>query len=151
MERDEVEWVRDAFADGRATRLRLSTGHTIYECGEAAGISGEAWWKFENGASITAHRAAILGAVLQRMRSGEGLTGSGEATVPPPRRTLAAKRTHEERELLEEAERLLTLRSADLAALASTWDLEAVRRARAAALRLVRKRIGELAAEPPQA
>jgi len=80
MNQAEIDWVREAFASGSAAKLRLTSGHTIFDCGAAAGISGEAWWKFENGESITGHRAPMLAEVLRRMRNGERLEAAAGAT-----------------------------------------------------------------------
>jgi len=52
MREDEVEWVREAFASGRAAILRLVTDHSTHDCGKAAGITVGAWWRFENGESL---------------------------------------------------------------------------------------------------
>jgi hypothetical protein len=152
MNQDEVERVRKAFADGTAAKLRLATGHTIYDCGEAAGISGEAWWKFEHGTLITAHRAPLLAAVLRRMRNGERLeAGSSTETgsAPPVVEDDATKRVRHERDLLVAAEAFMHLSPADLVAAAPTWDSEPVRQMRAAAGRVLRRRIGELGVETP--
>ena len=151
MNQDEVEWVREAFAAGSAARLRLVTDHTVYECGEAAGISGASWWKFENGESITAHRAETLAAVLRRMRSGERLrSGAGADMVdaPPVREGAAARRARHELALLVAAENFLALGPAQLVKTAPQWESAFVRETRTAARRVLRKRIFELGGEP---
>jgi hypothetical protein len=150
MNQDEVDRVRKAFASGNAAKLRLATGHTIYDCGEAAGISGEAWWKFEHGTLITAHRAPLLAAVLRRMRNGERLeSGSGveTAATPPAVEDDSTKWVRHERDLLVAAEAFMKLTPSELVAAAPTWDSETVRQMRAAACRTLRRRIGELGVE----
>jgi hypothetical protein len=152
MNRDEVEWVREAFASGSAARLRLLTDHTVFDCGEAAGTSGAAWWKFEHGDSITAYRAESLYAVLRRLRNGERL-GAGTEAEPtgaaPAVEDEAIKRTHHEIALLVAAENLMNLSSAELVKAAPTWESEMVRETRAVARRILRKRIFELGGEAP--
>lgn len=153
MNQDEVKWVREAFASGSAAKLRLVTDHTIYDCGEAAGISGAAWWKFENGQSITTHRAESLAAVLRRLRNGERLeAGAGAETVraSPAAEDTAVKSARHELALLVSAENLMNLSSADLIKAAPTWESAIVRETRAAARRVLHKRIFELGGEPPR-
>jgi hypothetical protein len=152
MNQNEVERVREAFAGGSAARLRLATGHTIYDCGDAAGISGESWWKFEHGTLITAHRAPLLASVLRRMRNGERLgAGSdvGTADVRPTEEDESATRVRHERSLLVAAEAFMKLSAPDLVAAAPTWDSDSVRKMRAAAGRVLRRRIEELGMEAP--
>lgn len=151
MNQDEVEWVREAFASGSAAKLRLVTDHTIYECGEAAGISGAAWWKCENGTRITSLRAATLAGVLRRMRNGERLgTGAGAdaATTPPVGDNAGTKRARHELALLVAAENFMTLSPAELVKSAPQWSSVFVRETRTAARRVLRKRIFELGGEP---
>ena len=152
MNQDELEWVRETFASGSAAKLRLVTDHTIYECGEAAGTSGRAWWKFENGSPITAHRAETLAAVLRRLRNGERLgTGAGADTVsaPPVGEDAVAKRARHELALVVAAENLMSLSPAELVKTAPQWDSVLVRETRTVARRVLRKRIFELGGEPP--
>ncbi len=75
MREDELAWVRDTFASGKVTILRLLTDHSVHDCGNAVGISGEAWWGLENGQLITDHRAETLYPVLASIcRTASALT-----------------------------------------------------------------------------
>jgi hypothetical protein len=151
MNQDELEWVREAFASGSAAKLRLVTDHTIYECGEAAGIKGAAWWKFENGNPITSHRAETLAPVLRRLRTGERL-GAGDSaeavSAPPAAEDAVARRARHEIALLVAAENFMSLSPAELVKAAPQWDSSLVRETRTAARRVLRKRIFELGGEP---
>ena len=150
MNQDEVEWVREAFAGGSAAKLRLVTDHTIYECGEAVGIKGAAWWKFENGDPITSHRAETLAAVLRRMRNGERLgAGANGATVSAPLagEDAVAKRARHELALLVAAENFMSLSPEELVKAAPQWESVFVRETRSAARRVLRRRIFELGGE----
>jgi hypothetical protein len=151
MNQDELEWVREAFASGNAAKLRLVTDHTIYECGEAAGVKGAAWWKFENGNAITSHRAETLAPVLRRLRTGEPLGAGAIAepvSAPLAREEAVAKRARHELALLVAAENFMSLSPAELVKAAPQWDSALVRETRTAARRVLRKRIFELGGEP---
>lgn len=150
MSQDQVEWVREAFASGRAAKLRLVAGHSVHECGEAAGVTGPAWWRFENGHSITTHRAASLAAVLRTMRNGEPLAaaaGDEAAAAPAPVEDEAARRLRHEIALLVAADNFLNLSAAELVRTAPQWDSKFVSETRSAARRVLRKRIFELGGE----
>jgi hypothetical protein len=152
MREEEVEWVREAFAGGRARILRLVTDHSVHDCGRAAGISGSDWWKFENGGSITAYRADPLYAVLRRLQNGERLgeeAGAEAAGVPTVVEDEATKRARHEVALLIAAENLMNLSPAELVKAAPTWDSAMVRETRDVARRVLRRRVLDLGGEPP--
>lgn len=152
MREEEIEWVQEAFATGRAAKLRLLTDHSVHDCGTAAGVSGGAWWRFENGESITAYRAETVYAVLRRLQSGERLAaeaGAEAAGVPAVVEDEAAKRARHEVALLVAAENLMNLSPANLVKAAPTWDSEMVRETRSVARRVLRRRILDLGGEPP--
>lgn len=152
MKEEEVEWVREAFASGRAARLRLVTDHSVQDCGKAAGINGGAWWRFENGESITAHRAETLYAVLRRLQNGERLgeeTGAQGVSAPTAVEDEATKRARHEVALLIAAENLMNLSPAELVKTAPAWDSAMVRETRGVARRVLRRRILDLGGEPP--
>jgi hypothetical protein len=152
MREEEVEWVQEAFASGRAARLRLVTDHSVHDCGKAAGISGAAWWRFENGESITAYRAETLYKVLRRLQNGEhvGEEAPGEADAPPVVEDETTKRARHEVALLLAAENLMNLSPAELVRAAPGWDSEMVRETRDVARRVLRRRILDLGGEPPE-
>ena len=154
MNQDEVKWVREAFTSGSAAKLRLVTDHTIYDCGEAAGISGAAWWKFENGQSITTHRAEsasprcfVVCATASVSRRAPAPKRSERPLRPKTRRSRGARH---KLALLVSAENLMNLSSAELVKAAPTWESAIVRETRAAARRVLHKRIFELGGEPPR-
>jgi len=151
MREDELAWVRDAFASGGVTILRLLTDHSVQDCGNAVGISGGAWWALENGQLITAHRAETLYPVLCRLQNGERLvqaTGNETATAPAEPEDEGAKKVRHEIALLAAAERLMNLSSADLVYAAPTWDSPTVRETRRVARSVLRQRILDLGGEP---
>jgi hypothetical protein len=151
MNEDELSRVRDAFAAGRVTLLRLLTDHSVYDCGDAAGISGEAWWGLENGHLITDHRAETLYPVLLKLQNGERL---GEATpaetagAPTESEDEGARQSRHEIALLVAAQGLMNLSSADLVYAAPTWDSPTVRETRSVARNVLRQRIIDLGGEP---
>lgn len=151
MREEEIEWVREAFASGRVAKLRLLTDHTVHDCGKAAGISGGAWWGFENGDSLTPYRAEAVYGVLRRLQNGERLgevPGAEVAATPPVVEDDATKRARHEVALLVAAENLMNLNPADLVKAAPTWDSAVVRETRSVALRVLRRRILDLGGEP---
>lgn len=151
MREAELAWVRDAFASGKVTILRLLTAHSVHDCGSAVGITGGAWWGLENGQLITAHRAETLLPVLQRLQNGERLDGkpaAETATPPVEAEDEQAKRVRHEIALLVAAERLMNLSSADLVYAAPTWDSASVQETRRVARDVLRKRILDLGGEP---
>ena len=104
MREEEVEWVQEAFSSGRAAILRLVTDHSIHDCGKAAGITGGAWWRFENGDSITAYRAETLYKVLLRLQKGESL-GEGPSAERPRRRSWSKTRRRSGRAMRSPSDR----------------------------------------------
>ena len=153
MREEEVEWVQEAFASGRARILRLVTDHSVQDCGSAAGINGGAWWRFENGESITAYRAEALYDVLRRLQNGERLDeGAGAEAVSAPTvvEDEATKRARHEVALLIAAENLMNLSPPDLVKAAPTWDSDMVRETRNAARRVLRRRILDLGGGPSE-
>ena len=151
MREDELAWVRDAFASGRVTILRLLTDHTVHDCGKAAGISGEAWWGLENGQLLTDYRGEIISPLLRRMQNGERLgeaAGTEAPSAPEEAEDEDARRARHEVALLVAAEGLMNLSSADLVYAAPTWDSASVRETRAVARSVLRQRILELGGEP---
>ena len=152
MREEEVDWVREAFAGRKVTILRLVTDHSVHDCGKAAGITGSAWWRFENGESITAYRAEALYTVLRRLQSGEHLgeeTGAEEISAPTEVEDETTKRARHEVALLIAADNLMSLRPEDLVKAAPTWDSAMVRETREVARRVLRRRILDLGGEPP--
>ena len=152
MREDELAWVRDAFASGGVTLLRLLTDHTVHDCGNAVGITGEAWWGLENGHLVTDHRAETLYPLLRRLQNGERLDetkGSEPAGAPAEAEDEEARRARHEIALLVAADGLMNLSSADLVYAAPTWDSASVRETRAVARSVLRQRILELGGEPP--
>jgi hypothetical protein len=152
MRAEEVEWVQEAFAGGKARILRLVTDHSVHDCGKAAGISGSDWWRFENGGSITAYRAEALYAVLRRLQNDERLgeeAGAEAGSAPTVVEDEATKRARHEVALLIAAENLMNLSAAELVKAAPTWDSEMVRETRGVARRVLRRRILDLGGEPP--
>ncbi len=153
MREEEVEWVREAFASGRAAILRLVTDHSVHDCGKAARINGGAWWRFENGESITPFRAEALYKVLRRLQNGERLDEepAAEAAVAPTVvEDEASKRARHEVALLIAAENLMNLSPADLVKTAPVWDSEMVRETRSVARRVLRRRILDLGGPPSE-
>ena len=151
MRDEEVEWVREAFASGRAATLRLVTDHSVHDCGKAAKISGGAWWRFENGDPITPYRAEALYGVLRRLQTGERLGEEAMAApvaAPAPVEDEATKRARHEIALLLAAENLMNLTAADLVKTAPKWDSDMVRETREVARRVLRRRILDLGGEP---
>lgn len=152
MKEVKVEYVREAFASGRAAILRLLTDHSVHDCGKAAGISGGAWWKLENGELITPYRAETVYAVLRRLQNDERLgEDAGAEAVNPPAvvESEATKQARHEVALLIAAENLMSLSPADLVKAAPTWDSEMVRETRSVARRVLSRRIIDLGGEPP--
>ncbi len=152
MKEEDVEWVREAFATGRAAILRLVTDHSVHDCGKAAGISGGAWWSFENGEPITAYRAETLYPALRRLQNGERLGEEAVAeavSAPTVVEDEATKQARHEVALLVAAENLMNLSPADLVKAAPTWDSAMVRETRSVARRVLRWRILDLGGEPP--
>lgn len=152
MREEEVEWVQEAFASRRVQILRLVTEHSLHDCGKAAGISGGAWWRLENGEPITAYRAESLYPVLLRLQNGERLDGQADAEsagAPVVVEDEATKRARHEVALLIAADSLMSLSSADLVRAAPTWDSATVRETREVARRILRRRILDLGGEPP--
>lgn len=152
MREEEVDWVREAFADGKVTILRLITDHSVHDCAKAAGITGSAWWRFENGESITVYRAEALYTVLHRLQNGERLgedVGAPAAGPPVEVEDEATKRARHEVALLIAADSLMSLRPEDLVKAAPTWDSAMVRETREVARRVLRRRILDLGGEPP--
>ena len=152
MREEEVEWVQETFSSGRAAILRLITDHSIHDCGKAAGITGAAWWRFENGDSITAYRAETLYKVLLRLQKGESLgegPSSGEAVAPVVVEDEETKRARHEIALLIAADNLMNLSPADLVKTAPTWDSTMVRETREVARSVLRRRILALGGVPP--
>jgi len=152
MKEELVDWVREAFSSGRAVRLRLLTDHTVHDCGKAAGITGVAWWRFENGESVTAFRAESVYAVLRRLQNGERLdeeVRAEETGAPAAVEDEATKQARHEVALLIAAENLMNLSPADLVKAAPTWDSAMVRETRGVARRVLRRRILDLGGVPP--
>jgi hypothetical protein len=152
MSEEKVEWVQEAFASGRVAILRLVTDHSVHDCGKAAGISGGAWWRFENGESITAYRAEALYTVLRRLQNGERLdeeAGADAVSAPAVVEDEATKRARHEVALLIAADNLMNLSPTDLVKAAPTWDSEMVRETRGIARSVLRRRILDLGGEPP--
>jgi hypothetical protein len=151
MREEEIEWVQEAFTSGRAAILRLVTDHSIHDCGKAAGIPGGAWWRFENGESITAYRAETLYTVLRRLQNGERLgedAGADAAGAPIVAEDEAIKRARHEVALLIAAENLLNLSPTELVKTAPRWDSPIVRETRSVTRRVLRRRILDLGGEP---
>ena len=151
MREEEIEWVREAFASGRAAILRLVTDHSVHDCGKAAGISGGAWWRFENGDSITPFRAETLYRVLRKLQNGERLgeeAGAETVSAPAVVEDEATKQARHEVALLIAAENLMSLSPAELVKTAPTWDSVMVRETRSVARRVLRRRILDLGGEP---
>ncbi|NLE11170.1 MAG: hypothetical protein GX630_06645 [Actinobacteria bacterium] len=151
MREEEVEWVQEVFASGKARILRLVTDHSIHDCGKASGISGGAWWKFENGDPITAYRAEALYAVLRRLQNGESLdeeVATEAAGAPAEAEDETTKRARHEVALLVAAENLMNLSPVELVKAAPTWDSAMVRETRNVARRVLRRRILDLGGEP---
>jgi len=152
MREEEIEWVRDAFAGGRVKVLRLVTDHSVHDCGKAAGITGGAWWRLENGESITPYRAETVYPVLRRLQNGERLgevaateaAGAGAVTEDE-----ATKQTRHEVALLLAADSLMSLSPAELIKAAPSWNSAMVRETRNVARRVLRRRILDLGGEPP--
>jgi hypothetical protein len=152
MRQEEVEWVREAFAGGRARILRLVTDHSVHDCGKAADVSGADWWRFENGGSITPYRAETLYTVLHRLQSDGRLgeeAGAQAVSAPVVVEDEAAKRARHEVALLTAADNLLSLSPADLVKAAPTWNSAMFRETREVARRILRRRILDLGGEPP--
>ncbi|MBN1629516.1 MAG: hypothetical protein JW990_07125 [Thermoleophilia bacterium] len=157
MREEEVEWVREAFASGRAAVLRLVTDHSVHDCGKAAKITGGAWWRFENGDPITPYRAEALYGVLRRLQNGDRLGEEVDAApvaAPAVVEDEATKQARHEIALLLAAENLMNLSPTDLVKTAPKWDSDMVRETREVARRVLRKRIldlgGEALAEEPR-
>lgn len=153
MREEEVEWVQEVFTSGKARVLRLLTDHSIHDCGKAAGTDGAAWWRFEQGESITPYRAETLYTVLRRLQNGESLgeeAGVETASVPPVVEDEATKRVRHEVALLIAAENLMNLSPAELVKAAPTWDSEMVRETRNVARRVLRRRVLDLGGEPAE-
>ena len=151
MREDVLKWVRDAFASRKVTVLRLLTGHSVHDCGNAVGITGGAWWGLENGQLITEHRAETLIPVLQNLQNGERLGEKPKTETPSPPAEVEdeeAKRVRHEIALLVAAERLMNLSSADLVYAAPTWDSASVQETRRVARNVLRQRIADLGGEP---
>ena len=152
MREEEVAWVQEAFASGRARTLRLVTDHSLYDCGKVAGISGGAWWKFENGETITAYRAESLYKVLLNLQRGERLGEDGvneTAQAPTAVEDEATKRARHEVALLIAADNLMRLSPSDLVKTAPAWDSAMVRETREVARGVLRRRILDLGGVPP--
>lgn len=153
MKPEEVEWVREAFASGRAAALRLVTDHTVHDCGKAAGITGTAWWRFENGESVTTYRAEAVYGVLRRLQNGERLGTEAGSEAAPARAAVedeATKQIRHEVALLVAAENLMNLSPAELVKAAPTWDSDMVRETRSVARRVLRRRILDLGGPPAE-
>ncbi len=154
MDESDIERVRQEFASGEALELRLRTGHTLDDCAAAAGVSGVSWWRYENGEqSITAQRAPFVARVLERMRLGERLETGGSADaidVLPLGDGAIAERARRERDNLGAAEDFLSLSAVEMAGQAPEWDSPTMLEVRAAARRVLRKRIDALGIEPPR-
>jgi hypothetical protein len=152
MKEVKVDWVREAFASGRAAKLRLVTDHSVHDCGKAAGINGGAWWRLENGESITPYRAETVYAVLRRLQNGERLgedAGAEAVSAPTVVEDEATKEARHEVALLIAAENLMNLSPADLVKAAPTWDSASVLETRSVARRVLHRRILDLGGEPP--
>lgn len=152
MREEEVEWVQQALASGRVQILRLVTEHSLQDCGKAAGISGGAWWRLENGEPVTPYRAESLYPVLHRLQNGERLDEEADVetvTAPVVVEDEATKRARHEVALLVAADSLMSLSSADLVRAAPTWDSATVRETREVARSVLRRRILDLGGEPP--
>jgi hypothetical protein len=152
MREEEVEWVQETFSSGRAAILRLVTDHSIHDCGKAAGITGGAWWRFENGDSITPYRAETLYMVLRRLQNGENLgdePSGGESATRIVVEDEETKKARHEIALLIAADNLMNLSPADLVKTAPTWDSAMVRETREVARSVLRRRILALGGVPP--